>query len=94
MMCLVASVIAEDAINTAQAFIDSDRRITVAAIEQYFNDVVCDPISHGTDDEIKAAVHEYFAKLDRNFFSDRISKLITWYKKCFSKSVYRVWEHM
>ncbi len=50
-----------------QALIDSDRQITVTEIEQYFNDVACDPISHGTDDAVKAAVHEYFAKLDRNF---------------------------
>ncbi len=76
------SIIMEDAINTVQALIDSDRRITVAEIEQYFNNVVCDPISHGTDDAIKAAVHEYFVKVNRNFFADRILKLITWYEKC------------
>ncbi len=40
------SVITEDAINTVQAFIDGDQRITVAEIEWYFNNVVCDPISH------------------------------------------------
>ncbi len=34
------------------------------------------------DNVVKAAMHEYFAKLDRNFFSDRISKLITRYEKC------------
>ncbi len=33
------------------------------------------------NDAIKAAVHEYFAKLDRNFFTDGISKLITRYEK-------------
>ncbi len=42
------SVITEDAINTVQALIDDDRRITVAEVERYFNDVVCDPISHRT----------------------------------------------
>ncbi len=88
------SVITEDAINTVQALIDGDRWITVAEIERYFNDVVCDPISHGTDDAVKAAVHEYFAKLDWNFFTDGISKLIMRYEKCLSKSVSRVWEHM
>ncbi len=41
------SVIMEDAINTVQVLIDSIRRITVADIEWYFNDVVCDPILHG-----------------------------------------------
>ncbi len=42
------SAIAEDAINKVQALIHGDRRITVAEIERYFNDIVCDPISHGT----------------------------------------------
>ncbi len=37
------------------------------------------------DDAAKVAVHEYFAKLDRNFFTDGISKLITWYEKCLSR---------
>ncbi len=46
------SNIMEDAINMVQALIDGDRRITVAEIERYFNDVVCDPISHGTVVEI------------------------------------------
>ncbi len=46
------SVITEDAINMVQALIDGDRWITVAEIERYFNDVVCDPISHGTFVEI------------------------------------------
>ncbi len=71
------SIITEDAINTVQALIDRDRQITVAEIERYFNDVVCDPILHGTD--------EYFVKVDRNFFADRISKLITRYEKCLSR---------
>ncbi len=75
------SVITEDAINTVQSLIDGNWRITVAEIERYFNDVVCDPISHGTDDVVKVAVHEYFAKLDRNFFTDGILKLITRYEK-------------
>ncbi len=39
----------------------------------------------GTNDVVKAALQEYFAKLDRNFFTDRISKLITWYKKYLSR---------
>ncbi len=37
------------------------------------------------DDAGKAVVHEYFAKLDRNFFADGISKLITRYEKCLSR---------
>ncbi len=78
------SVITEDAINTVQALINGDWRITVAEIKRYFNDVVCDPVSHGTDDAVKAAMHEYFAKLDRNFFADGILKLITRYEKCLS----------
>ncbi len=36
------------------------------------------------DNAVKVAVHEYFAKLDRNFFSNGISKLITRYEKCIS----------
>ncbi len=46
------SVIKEDAINMVQVLIDGDRQITVAEIERYFNDVVCDPILHGMVFEI------------------------------------------
>ncbi len=53
------SVITEDAINTVQALIDSDRWITVAEIERYFNNVVCDPISHGMVVEIIQNLLDY-----------------------------------
>ncbi len=46
------SVITEDAINMVQDLIDGNRRISVAEIKRYFNDVVFDPISHRTVVEI------------------------------------------